>query len=170
MKRTSADILVENYLISGEDRNTIQIYTSECLRMLKISKSFSLLSLSFAIFCVCCGTQPVRFEDAKAIEPARQIKFQKKQSENDALLIVIRDKGFSGGGCGVQISVNHELAGTIKPAEKLEMWLPPREHFLTAELVGCLDGTKANYDLNLKPKQRKLLRLPMPPGFQPILE
>jgi hypothetical protein len=66
--------------------------------------------------------------------------------------------------------IDHETVGTVKPAEKLEMWLPAQEHLLSAETVSCLDHTKAAYELNLKPKQRKFMRVTMPTGFQPTLE
>jgi hypothetical protein len=66
--------------------------------------------------------------------------------------------------------IDREAVGTVKPAEKLEMWIPAQEHLMTAESVSCLDSSETAYELNLKPKQRKVMRVSMPPSFQPALD
>lgn len=133
-------------------------------------KDLSILMVCFSVFVGGCASGPVRYEEAKDVPVDRQFKFQAKHSENYALLVVIRDQGFTGSGCGIKISIDKEPAGTVKPGEKLEMWLSPKEYLLTGEAVSCLDSSMGNYEVTLKPKQRKLMRVTIPPAFHPVLE
>lgn len=77
-----------------------------------------------------CSTAPVKLSDAKPIERER-LYVTRAPTANDGIVIVIRDKGMAGHGCGIDVLLDEEKAAFIGAGEKATFPASAGQHMLT---------------------------------------
>lgn len=82
-----------------------------------------------------CSTSPVRVADAKPIAPDR-LYITAPPTTNDGLVIVVRDTGMLGSGCGVNIFLDKRKAAFLAAGEKAEFPASAGKHMLSAAPSG----------------------------------
>lgn len=108
-----------------------------------------------------CATQAVLPDKAKLAPQERVFKYQSPKP-NNAQLIVVRDSGFLGGGCYFGVYVDGERSAILNPGERANFYLPAGEHNIAMKGEGrvCIaDEVPVGRDINLKPSQKKAVRL-----------
>lgn len=82
-----------------------------------------------------CATSPIPAEQADPVPRSRLFAFQ-VPSSGQAILMVTRDKGFTGGGCNATISVDGRRAAEIGSGETAKFYVAPGERILSASSCG----------------------------------
>lgn len=81
-----------------------------------------------------CSTSVTPPSQASFAPTDRVFKFQQN---NDAQSItVVRDSGFTGGGCFSSVYIDGQLSAKLEPKEKVRFYLPKGEHAVGAALEG----------------------------------
>jgi hypothetical protein len=78
-----------------------------------------------------CATSPVTLDHAKPVSPDRLYAFQGSAAANEGTLTVIRDAGFMGHGCGINILVDGVRAGFIGAGEMADFSVTAGDHILS---------------------------------------
>lgn len=76
-----------------------------------------------------CATSPVSIDNAAPVPAERLLAFQ-DATAGEAEITVIRDKGFTGGGCYGALIINNILAGRFDVSEAAVFYLPVGETLL----------------------------------------
>ncbi|MES2503455.1 MAG: hypothetical protein V4534_01115 [Myxococcota bacterium] len=124
-------------------------------------KNMYVLAILSLLTASGCASVPVSVDLAKSASGTDAILFQKKTSEADAHLIVIRDKGFVGSACKTKIFVNGDLAGQVSAAHKIEFWLPASDYLLAVQPAGICAGLLVERDVVFKANEEKIFRISM---------
>lgn len=120
---------------------------------------FLLLSV---IGLVGCATEAVLPNQAKLATAERLLKYQNKENESVAKLIVVRDKGYLGSGCSTGVYLNNDKSAVLEPGEKAIFFLPPGEWLVAMKGEGklCLsDAVPSGREVQLKSGETKAVRL-----------
>lgn len=121
--------------------------------------------LSFAVALVGCSTVPVTTDSAKNL-PMDQIynsEYFSKQSQDQAKVTFLRDKGFTGGGCSHDIYVNNTKVFSIRPNEKGVIYLKPDYYIFRLETGGGLcPNIATSQETTLKPNAEAEYRILLP--------
>lgn len=109
-----------------------------------------------------CATEAVLPSQAKQAPADRLLKYQQIKKENDATLIVVRDKGFLGSGCFTGVYFNGEKVAILDPGEKATFHLSPGEWSVAMKGEGkvCIaDAVPVGSYVQLKDGETKAVRL-----------
>ena len=82
-----------------------------------------------------CGTSPVKLSDAKPVPPDRLFVDAAPSSDNGTV-VVIRDTGLGGSGCGINIFVDDKKAATLGTGEEASIPVVAGDHILSAATTG----------------------------------
>lgn len=94
-----------------------------------------------------CATTPVEVSDAVAVPVQRMLAFA-HAARGDTSILVTRDRGLMGHGCGVTVSIDKTPAVLIEAAEKAVLYVTPGDHILAASSSGqglCAIGSGGMY-------------------------
>lgn len=109
-----------------------------------------------------CATEAVLPSQAKQAPSERLLKYQEQIQGANSTLIVVRDKGFLGGGCYMGVYLNNEKSAILDPGEKATFYLNPGEWNIAMKGEGkvCIaDEIPVGRDIQLKEGQTKAVRL-----------
>lgn len=124
--------------------------------MKKVIVIFIALSLS------ACASTVVPPSQAKQAPSDRIYKYQNFEKEQSQLTVV-RDSGFTGGGCYADVFINGEKVATLDPKEKASFALPPGEWAVGAQIMGkglCgQSGQRQERYITLAPSEKKSARV-----------
>ena len=84
---------------------------------------------------VACSTSPVKLNDAKPVSPDRMY-VSATPGISDGTVIVIRDSGLLGHGCGVNIFVDDQKSATIGAGKEASIPVHAGDHILSAAPTG----------------------------------
>ncbi len=107
-----------------------------------------------------CSTTAVRPNEA-ILRLMPIAKYREPSVKNDAKLIVVRDAGFVGSACIVEISLEGEKIGELQQKEKFEFNLEPKKYVLGAKLGGsaCEGNLTGDAEVSLASKQTAIYRV-----------
>jgi len=131
--------------------------------MKRIAISIALIGLSVTLNG--CSTVPVTAETAKLIAPERiyQKDVFSRQDEDQAQVIFLRDKGFTGSGCSHDIYVNNVKIFSIRSNEKASIYLKPDYYIFRLETGGGMcPNIATSQEAELKPKSMAEYRILLP--------
>lgn len=124
-----------------------------------------------------CATTPVPLAQARPVPQDRLYAFQKPAVQDSAVLLVIRDKGFLGGGCYYALYINNKLAARFETEEKARFYVKPGEVLLRygrdpkgRSLCGTLEKQWSTHETIMKPKEAKDFRLTIDQNGRPIVQ
>ncbi|MCT4701230.1 hypothetical protein MUA02_04270 [Enterobacteriaceae bacterium H20N1] len=109
-----------------------------------------------------CATEAVLPSQAKQAPSERLLKYQQTKTGSSATLIVVRDKGFLGGGCFTGVYFNNEKVAILDPGEKATFHLVPGEWSVAIKGEGkmCIaDAVPVGSYVHLKEGETKAVRL-----------
>lgn len=109
-----------------------------------------------------CATEAVLPSQATQAPPERILKYQHTQKDTNATLIIVRDKGFLGGGCFTGVYFNNEKVAILDPGEKATFHLAPGEWSVAIKGEGkvCIsDAVPVGSYVILKEGETKAVRL-----------
>lgn len=115
------------------------------------------LYVFFASLLCGCSTVPIMPDQAKTIMPDN---FGTQDKTHNAQFVVIRDKGFLGAGCNIEIFINQYELGELGAAEKTYAWLEPGDYQVTAKNPGrgiCPHSYQSER-ISLKPNDKIIFR------------
>lgn len=100
------------------------------------------LLLAVAIILAGCSTEPMRTSDAFPV-PANRIQNAKllQPQSGYGYMLIKREMGFNGINCPIYLSADGEPFAEILPGEKIEVYLPPAEHIISARSNVVCGGT-----------------------------
>jgi len=128
-------------------------------------KASGYLPLLCAALAAGCSTAPVAEGQARAV-PADRIyaaEYLQASPERSAVVVIARDKGFSGSGCSHDISVNNQKVVALRQAETATLHLAPGAYFLKLETGGGLcPNISTSQNLTLAPGERQAYRVLLP--------
>lgn len=107
-----------------------------------------------------CATSAVTIDKAKPI-PTERILIGNTDS-TDAKITIIRDSGFMGGGCFVDVYVNNTLAAKLDTAEKVTFNVKSGELILGSQPSGsalCNGASIRHFETSISQGQHKLYRV-----------
>ncbi len=109
-----------------------------------------------------CATEAVLPSQAKQAPSERLLKYQEPTQEAKSILIVVRDKGYLGGGCYTGVYLNDEKSAILNPGEKATFHLRSGEWNVAIKGEGKLciaDAVPVGRDVYLKDGESKAVRL-----------
>ncbi|MCS6259844.1 hypothetical protein G3479_11360 [Shewanella baltica] len=112
-----------------------------------------------------CATSEVTMETAKQVPDDRL--FIKNNVDGDAVITIIRDSGFLGSGCNINVFINEALAATLDVAEKATFNVNEGEMFLGLQLTGsglCISSSLRQLETSIKQGQHKTYRIALDPS------
>ncbi|MCU8044391.1 MULTISPECIES: hypothetical protein [unclassified Shewanella] len=112
-----------------------------------------------------CATSEVSVETAKQVPNERL--FIKNNVDGNAVITIIRDSGFLGSGCNINVFINEELAATLDVSEKATFNVKAGEMFLGLQLTGsglCISSSLRQSETSIKKGQHKIYRVALEPS------
>jgi hypothetical protein len=79
-----------------------------------------------------CSTSPVRPQDAQPV-PADRMFITRAPAADDGIVIVVRDEGLAGSGCGIDVLLDGKPAAFIGSGEKATFPAIAGQHMLTMQ-------------------------------------
>jgi hypothetical protein len=95
-----------------------------------------------AMMSAGCATQPVKVADARPLPQASLLPGYLALSTpvaDGGKVVVVRDKGFTGGGITVDLLVNGAAVGRLSTGDRVEFYLPKGSHVLGTRLHRLFD-------------------------------
>lgn len=89
-----------------------------------------IFAMLLAALLAACSTSPVRPDNAKLVPPDR-LYITAQPSPSDGLVIVVRDTGMLGSGCGVNVFLDGKKAAFLAAGEKAEFPASAGKHMLS---------------------------------------
>ena len=82
------------------------------------------------------------------------------QTSNSGSLVVKRDSGFMGSACTIRVFVDAVPVADLKPAERVELFVPLGEHSVVVTATGgiCGGGT-SEAAVVIMPERQRILRI-----------
>lgn len=90
------------------------------------------VALLAALTLAACSTSPVRVADANPIDHSR-LYITRAPTADDGVVIVVRDEGLAGSGCGIDVLLDGKPAALIGSGEKATFPATAGEHMLTMQ-------------------------------------
>ena len=122
----------------------------------------------FILVLAACSTSPVTQHSADPVPDKRIYKpsfIGPAVSTDDATLVFLRDKGFSGAGCSHDIYVNNVKVFAIDSNEHITIHVPAGQHFMRLETGGGLcPNIATSQETTLAPGARQVYRILLPSG------
>lgn len=91
----------------------------------------NLWMISLTCMLAACATTPVRPGAAVPVPASRMLAFEAPAS-GDAAVVVARDAGFMGHGCGIVVSIDGTDAAIMGAGEEATLYVAPGGHILGA--------------------------------------
>lgn len=86
-----------------------------------------------------CATSPISAEQASPV-PSSRLYANQERTPGTAVLVVTRDKGFTGSACNTKLFIDGVLAGEIGAGESARFWVEPGAVILGAVGAGVCGG------------------------------
>jgi hypothetical protein len=121
-----------------------------------------LFALTTGAVLTGCATQPIAPEKASAVAPTHvTAKHLAVRRPGTCELLVVRDVGLSGSGVAAELFVDKSAVATLKPGEKLTLWLTPGVHNFGVLPKFNLFGMTAprEFDYEIKETRRNSIRI-----------
>jgi hypothetical protein len=112
-----------------------------------------------------CATSEVSVETAKQVPDDRF--FIKNNIDGNAVITIIRDSGFLGSACNINVFIDEELAATLDVSEKATFNVNAGEIFLGLQLTGnglCINSSLRQLETSIKKGQHKTYRIALDPS------
>jgi hypothetical protein len=107
-----------------------------------------------------CATTPVTIQQASAISGSRILAPQLvSQASNTGSLVVKRDGGFMGSACTIRVFVDAVPVADLRPAEKVELFVPFGEHSVVVTPNGICGGGTSETAVVIMPERQRILRI-----------
>lgn len=101
-----------------------------------------LLACLVATLAASCATKPMPVVDA---QPGEVLAYGQPPSTEHGQVTIVRDAGFVGGGCTIEVSVDGTTAARLERGQKATIYLPTGRSTLGATYTGAaLCGTSMN--------------------------
>jgi len=107
-----------------------------------------------------CATTPVTYAEAEPV-PADRIlaKEMTKLQPEAARLSITRDSGMAGAACTQQLFIDGRPVALFRPGERLDVYVTPGEHVLSAKPGGICAGGTGEVGITVAAKQWKRYRM-----------
>jgi hypothetical protein len=121
---------------------------------MRLLVAFVLLSLT------ACATTPLTINQAATVPETRILAPQLlAQTSNTGSLVVKRDSGFMGSACTIRVFVDAVPVADLKPAEKVELFVPLGEHSVVVTSNGICGGGTSETAVVIMPERQRILRI-----------
>jgi hypothetical protein len=113
------------------------------------------------LFLTACATTPLTMNQTAAVSESRVLAPQLlAQASNTGSLVVKRDSGFMGSACTIRVFVDAVPVADLRPAEKVELFVPLGEHSVVVSPNGvfCGGGTSETAVV-IMPERQRILRI-----------
>lgn len=118
------------------------------------------LTLLLLFSFTACATTPVTINQAATVPESRILSRQwTTQGSNTGSLVVKRDSGFMGSACTIRVFVDAVPVADLKPAEKVELFVPLGEHSVVVTSNGICGGGTSETAVVIMPERQKILRI-----------
>ena len=113
------------------------------------------------LFLTACATTPLTINQTAAVSESRILAPQLlAQASNTGSLVVKRDSGFMGSACTIRVFVDAVPVADLKPAEKIELFVPLGEHSVVVSPNGVLcGGGTSETAVVIMPERQRILRI-----------
>ncbi len=120
-----------------------------------------LLLVLFPLALAACATTPLTLDQTNSIAQSRVLAPQLlSQTSNSGSLVVKRDSGFMGSACTIRVFVDAVPVADLKPAEKVELFVPLGEHSVVVTATGAICGGGTSEALvQIMPERQRILRI-----------
>lgn len=118
-----------------------------------------------ALVIVCClaagcATSPVTYAEAEPVPLERILaKEMTTVQPNAARLSITRDSGMAGAACSQQLFIDGRHVADFRPGERLDVYVTPGEHVLSAKPGGICGGGTGEVGITVAAKQWKRYRM-----------
>jgi hypothetical protein len=114
--------------------------------------------LLFAL--TACATNPITLNQATAVPESRVLARQWLiPASNSGSLIIKRDSGLMGSACAIRVFVDAVPVADLRPAEKVELFVPLGEHSVVATSTGICGGGTSETAVVIMPERQRILRI-----------
>ncbi len=105
----------------------------------------NLITLSaMSVAMLGCATKPIPSDEAQV---GRALAFQQRPASDYGTITIVRDAGYTGGMCAIELTVEGKPAAVLEREQKVVLYLPVGRQTLGAAFTGKgLCGAKTNND------------------------
>ena len=121
----------------------------------------NLASITLLLSLTACATTPLTLNQTAAVPESRILARQfLSGTSNSGSLVVKRDSGFMGSACTIRVFVDAVPVADLKPAEKVELFVPLGEHNVVATATsGICGGGTSEAAVVIMPERQRILRI-----------
>lgn len=121
-----------------------------------------IIALLIVTFLAGCSTTPTLLSEAKYTPKERILGFDNRV-DNYANLVLIRDKGFVGSGCYINVFINGNEAAKLETKEYVSLYAPSGNILVGASIQGkglcSFNAPRREREFTLNNGEKKVLRL-----------
>jgi hypothetical protein len=119
------------------------------------------LAVFLMLSLTACATTPLTINQTAAVSESRILAPQLlAQASNTGSLVVKRDSGFMGSACTIRVFVDAMPVADLRPAEKVEIFVPLGEHSVVVSPNGVLcGGGTSETAVVIMPERQRILRI-----------
>jgi len=104
----------------------------------------NLITFAMSVAMLGCATKPI---PSDAAQVGRALAFQQQPASDYGTITVVRDAGYTGGMCAIELTVEGKPAAILEREEKVVLYLPVGRQTLGASFKGKgLCGAQTNND------------------------
>jgi hypothetical protein len=121
----------------------------------------SLIAITLFLSLAACATTPLMLNQTTSVPQSRVLAPQLlSQTSNSGSLVVKRDSGFMGSACTIRVFVDAVPVADLKPAEKVELFVPLGEHSVVVTATGAVcGGGTSEAIVQIMPERQRILRI-----------
>ena len=115
----------------------------------------------FPLSLAACATTPLMLNQTTLVPQSRVLAPQLlSETSNSGSLVVKRDSGFMGSACTSRVFLDAVPVADLKPAEKVELFVPLGEHSVVVTATGGICGGGTSEALvQIMPERQRILRI-----------
>jgi hypothetical protein len=115
----------------------------------------------FPLSLAACATTPLMLNQTTLVPQSRVLAPQLlSETSNSGSLVVKRDSGFMGSACTIRVFLDAVPVADLKPAEKVELFVPLGEHSVVVTATGGICGGGTSEALvQIMPERQRILRI-----------
>lgn len=117
-----------------------------------------LISVAVLLALTSCATTPLPAEQADPV-PAKRLHAFQQQSPDSAVLVVTRDKGFTGSACNTLLMVDGQLVAEIASGETARFYIPAGDVILGMNSTAMCGGGLKEREVKLVAGKMKRYRI-----------
>ena len=139
-----------------------------------VKHRYGVIAVALAVLLVAgCATSPTPLAQAVEVPPARRFPFPPAGAAAGTVTIV-RDGGFTGSGCYLDLHVNRTRVARIAPGERIDVAVSAGEVLLrtgrdpdgSGLCAASSSGDWRQRETQIKPGERKVFRVMMGTSFE----